>query len=148
MGNMLVYTIKVYMCKTNGFLFWGTWEFSSKIVIWMRSQRSKKSLILVKNIPNKHTKPTSVFLTRKIKAFIWHLTPNSVYSFWREISKVSLGRIYSFWRDFFTVYVLIVCFLFLLVIEWKYVSHKLKFFLGWLLLRKCRISLNSPKEHL
>ena len=36
---------------------------SSKIVNWMRGQRSNKSLILIINITNRNKKPTAIFLT-------------------------------------------------------------------------------------
>ena len=81
---------------------------SSKIVSWLTGQRSNKSFMLVRNITNKHKKPTSIFLTSvKLLVDLWPLVQiykvwRGTFLNWREILQVSLGRvIYSFGRGLF-----------------------------------------------
>ena len=74
--------------KVNRFLYWGhlqgsssIWQgSSSKIVNWMRGQRSNKSLILIPNIANRNKKPTYIFL-RNIKLLfdIWPLIQFTIF---------------------------------------------------------------------
>ena len=53
---------------------------SSKIVNWMRGQRSNKSLILIINITNRNKKPTSIFLTKiKLSFDLWPLIQFTIF---------------------------------------------------------------------
>ena len=84
---------------------------SSKVVNWMRGQRSDKSLILVRNLTNRHKKPTSIHLT-SIKLFYLIFDPSfnlcflkrNLVKLKRNLVSVTWKRIFSFWRGFFFFY--------------------------------------------